>query len=549
MDIYQQAQEDFQQFINKEISRRAERVKNLLTPEKSITVEQKQHLEIQLCQQNIDHWLKNWVWVYEPRPKPRTIPYTEAEFQKKVIKELSEAVLKGHDLRIEKSRDMRITWTVLIVFLYYWQFHDMTFLVGSRKAEEVDKMGDLDTLLPKVRFMIEKQLSFLLPKGFDKDQHMSWMNIQNPESKGSIAGESNNASFGTGGRRNAIFFDEFAKWEFTDGSAWISAGANTPSRIAVSTPKFKNNRFYLLLKEPVKNLTVHWSEDAVKAAGLVEADGKKTSPWYEEQKKRYLPDELAQEFDISYGGTQHSSVFHEELALMRLEQRIRPTEFMKELPIYWAFDPGTGSLWANGFYQVLGFSEEIRWFDYYENQNKGLEHYLEWVKSPERVWNKIYADKEAGGANYRLGWKSMVVVPDPNQGTNTEATSGKSLVSLLKIAGFERVVIRKIGKIEAISEAKRIFKHLVMDNGQFSQGMILALDRMQGYHYKFNEAFNEYAEEPVHDESSHCADQFKYFAGYIKNPEQMARVMERQKDQRDKQLTPQPARVAGMAGY
>ena len=204
MDIYQQAQEDFQQFINKEISRRAERVKNLLTPEKSITVEQKQHLEIQLCQQNIDHWLKNWVWVYEPRPKPRTIPYTEAEFQKKVIKELSEAVLKGHDLCIEKSRDMRITWTVLIVFLYYWQFHDMTFLVGSRKAEEVDKMGDLDTLLPKVRFMIEKQLSFLLPKGFDKDQHMSWMNIQNPESKGSIAGESNNASFGTGSQMEVL---------------------------------------------------------------------------------------------------------------------------------------------------------------------------------------------------------------------------------------------------------------------------------------------------------------------------------------------------------
>lgn len=549
MNELEKAQQEFQKIVNAEILRRAQRVQNLLTPEKNYSVEQKQALEIALCQQNIDHWLKNWVYVYEPRPKPRTIPYTEAEFQKKVIKELCEAIEQGHDLRIEKSRDMRITWTVLIVFLYYWQFHGMTFLVGSRKAEEVDKMGDLDTLLPKVRFMIEKQLPFLRPQGFDLEKHSSWMNIINPESKGSIVGESNNASFGTGGRRNAIFFDEFSKWEFTDGSAWISAGANTPCRIAVSTPRFKNNRFYLLLREPVKNITVHWSEDPTKAAGMVEVDGKKTSPWYEEQKKRFLPDELAQEFDISYGGTQQSTVFHEELASMRLEQRIRPIEFMKDLPIYWAFDPGTGSIWANGFYQVLGFSEEVRWFDYYENQNKGLEHYVEWVKSPDRAWNKIFLDREGGGTNYRQGWKTMVVIPDPNQASNTEATSGKSLIALLKNAGFERIAVRKIGKLEAISEAKRVFKHLVMDNGQFSSGMILALDRMQSFHYKFNESFNEYTEEPVHDESSHCADQYKYFAAYLKNPEAMARTMERQKNVRDQQLMPQPVKNTGMAGY
>lgn len=548
---YQESLQRQQEAVNTEIRRRAERMNNLLLGTEQ-EVAEKKALDYALCKQNIDHWLLNWAWVYEPRLEyggPRAIPCILTKYQQELIKELQDAILNGHDLRIEKSRDLRVTWTVLMLFTYYWQFHGMTFLVGSRKAEEVDKLGDLDTLLPRVRFLLEAQPKWLLPKGFDPKEHTGWMNIQNPETKGSIAGESNNASFATGGRRNAIFFDEFAKWEFTDSAAWTSAGQTSPCRIAVSTPLFRNNRFFLLRKENIRNITLHWSQDPIKGMGLVETEGKKSSPWYEKQKLRYAPDELAQELDISYGGTASSTVLHEELAQMRIEKRIAPVQYLDRIPVYWAFDPAFGHTWANGFYQVIGYSETVQWFDYYENQNQDLEEYVNWVKAPERFWNKLRQDKKPGGENYVPGWQSMLVVPDPNIATNTEMGSGKSLVTRLKSYGFQNIIIKPVGKKQAINEAKRLMKKLWMDDGTFSERMILALERMQMVRYKYNQSMQVFEDELVEDSSKDCFDQFKYFANALLTPLEVERKIERLRNWEEEQLTvrAEPGDV-GMAG-
>jgi hypothetical protein len=415
----------------------------------------------------------------------------------------------------------------------------MTFLVGSRKAEEVDKIGDLDTLLPKIRFVLEHQPEWLLPTGFKIETNSGWMNILNPESKGSITGESNNASFGTGGRKNAVLFDEFSKWEFTDSAGWTSAGQTTPCRIALSTPKFKNNRFYQLKSEKIENFVQHWSEHPLKACDLHKNEnGDLTSTWYEQQKERYTPDEIAQELDISYSGTRQSTIFHDELAQMRIERRIAKIDYIPNVPVMWAFDPGAGkmgSAWANGFYQMLGYAEEIRWFDYYENNNEGLDHYIEWVKHQDRSWNKLHQDQPAGGNNYYKGWETMIVIPDPNEANQSARVNNKSIAQLLRDAGFKNIFIKRIGRLEKTSESKRIFKYLWIDSGVENERMVIALDRIESYHYKFNEATQEYGE-PEHDVSSHCCDMFGYLANYIKNPEQTIKEIEKQKDRRDRDL-------------
>jgi len=560
---YVKALREHEEAVTREIDRRAERMKNLLAPGKAYTVEHKFALEVALCQENIEHWLRNWAWLYEPRMDQKVIPFLfwdevfpakpEAKFERNLIKDIQGAIVQGHDLLIEKSRDMGVTWSVMLVYVYLWQFHGMTFLAGSRKAEEVDKLGDLDALLPKARFLLEKQPKWLLPKGFKTDVHSGWMNIQNPQSGGSIAGESNNANFGTGGRKNAAFFDEFSKWEHTDDAAWTSAGQTSSCRIAVSTPLYKNNRFFALQKEPIHRVTVHWSQHPIKSAGITKVDGRTTSWWYEEQKKRYRPDELAQELDISYAGTQQSTVFHEELASMRMDKRLAKIPYIAHLPVYWAFDPGTGAVWANGFYQIIGYAEEVRWFDYYENQNYGLDHYLQWVKDPERLWNRIWIDKPPGGENYRKGWEGFTVIPDPNIATNMEMASGRSLVSALRMGGFQKIVVKPVGRMQAISQAKWVLKKVFMDDGSNSSRMLTAFDRLQGYHYKYNANLAEFEQEPVHDINSHGVDQFKYFANFLKNPEQLAADAERGEQQMERiiksNIKPRPIREeVGMAG-
>ncbi len=516
MDIYREEVKKFRQILDKEVQRRAERMKNILT-DSDQEIKTKQAVDIELCKKDIHYWLENYVWLYEPRPTPKNIPFMHwnttypdhvgSDFQRRLIDKLMEKIDKGEDLRIEKSRDMGATWSVLLVFTYLWQFHNMTFLAGSRKAEEVDKLGDLDTLLPKIRFVLENQPEWLIPVGFDMDKHAGWMNLLNPISKGSITGESNNASFATGGRKNAVMFDEFSKWEYTDSQAWISAGQTTPCRIALSTPKFKNNRFYVLKSQKLENFSEHWSEHPLKACDLKKNEkGKVTSSWYEAQKERYTPDEIAQELDISYSGTRQSTILHDEIAQLRIERRLAKVDYMPGRPVVWAFDPGAGELgsaWANGFFQLLGYAEEIRWFDYYENNNEGLDHYIDWVKHPDRYWNKVKQELPSGGSNYCKGWKEMIVVPDPNEANQSARVNNKSLAQLLREHGFKNLFIKRIGKIEKISEGKRIFPQLWMDNGQQNQRMILALDRIESWHRKFNEATQEYGE-PVHDANCHC---------------------------------------------
>jgi len=557
MPEYEDKLKKLEEIQNVEIDRRVLRMNNILTGTK-VAVLKKQDLDKQMCKADVHYWLQNWAWLYEPRPKPRSIPFCHwhemfpdhegADFQKRLIDKTIEHIEKGEDLRIEKSRDMGASWSMMLVFTYLWQFHDMTFLVGSRKESYVDTLGNLDMLLPKMRYLLDSQPKWLLPKGFNMDVHSGFMKIQNPETNGTVSGESNNANFGTGGRRNAILFDEYSKWEYTDSSAWTSAMQATPCRIALSTPLFKNNRFFVLKKERIYNITMHWSEHPVKATGLKkDSKDKWTSPWYEKQKERDNPDVIAQELDISYSGTALSSVFHEEVAQMRIERRITKIDHLKGHPVYWAFDPGIGDTWANGFYQVLGYSEEIRWFDYYENQNEDIYHYIEWVKAIERPWNMIHDDMEPGKSNYVPGWKDMIVIPDPNEADARSSKLNKSLKSILRENGFDNVFVRRIGKLEAISEAKRIFKSLWMDS---SGSMGIALDRITAYHYKYDEKTQEFKQEPVHDINSHCCDQFKYFANYIKSPQKAETYIEELKDKRDRKVSQsvRPVFETGMSG-
>ena len=209
---------------------------------------------------------------------------------------------------------------VILTFLWMWlnPTGGADFLLGSRIEDYVDKKGDMRTLMQKARYALYKLPRWLWPKGFKAKTHDNFMRLQNPETGSSITGESNNANFSTGGRYAAILFDEFAKWEGTDKSAWTAAGDATPSRIPVSTAFGAAGKFYELVTDPLKDkVRLHWSVHPLKAAGgycnwprskdqmLYEGEELERlirSPWYDNECRRRDPLEIAQELDIDYIG-------------------------------------------------------------------------------------------------------------------------------------------------------------------------------------------------------------------------------------------------------
>jgi len=260
----------------------------------------------------------------DPRKKPKhQQPFCTYKYQDEGIAALVQAINNGHDLGVEKSRDMGVTWIVILTFLWFWlnPAGGADFLLGSRIEDYVDKKGDPRTHFEKVRYALYRLPGWLRPAGFHRNKHDNFMRIVNPKTGASITGESNNANFSTQGRYNAILFDEFAKWEHTDKSAWTAAGDASPCRIPISTPFGAGGQYYDVVSGgKTKILRFHWSLHPEKKRGLYceypppnwqdkqklgdkyEPEVKLRSIWYDEQCVRRSPTEIAQELDIDYIG-------------------------------------------------------------------------------------------------------------------------------------------------------------------------------------------------------------------------------------------------------
>jgi len=257
--------------------------------------------------------LNAFYYTLDVRTRPRhNQPFCTYPFQDQVALQIIDHITRGEDLAIEKSRDMGMSWLVLLVFHWMWLNPDggSDFLLGSRKEDYVDEKGNMRTLFQKIRYAHYKLPSWLWPKGFDSKKHDNYLRIVNPETGASLTGESNNPNFSTGGRYLAALFDEFAKWESTDQSAWTAAGDATPCRIPVSTANGANGQFYNLVTDgKTKKTRLDWWLHPKKSEGLYcewpqdEVEGVKLrSPWYDRECQRRSPLEVAQEIDIDYIG-------------------------------------------------------------------------------------------------------------------------------------------------------------------------------------------------------------------------------------------------------
>ena len=263
-----------------------------------------------------------------------SLPFVTYPFQDKYILDLRNAVLGGYDILTEKSRDMGASWCMMYVLQWFFQFKSgADFIVGSRKEEYVDQLGDMKTLLEKVRFNLERQPDYLLPKDFREyfEENTGYMRLLNPDQQNSAIGESMNKHFGSGARAIAVVMDELAKVETgIDDAVWTATADVTPCRMVTSTPVGAANKFARLAlgqDSKIKICTLHWTlhpeknkdcyylnegqkipidcskdyEAAFKVwLSMGRESGSVRSSWWEDEATRRTAAEMAQEVDISY---------------------------------------------------------------------------------------------------------------------------------------------------------------------------------------------------------------------------------------------------------
>ena len=243
--------------------------------------------ELTACMKSFDYWCDHYAYTFDPRKRPSAVSFVLYPYQREAAARIIQAIRQGTDLLIEKSRDMGASWLVVAVLTWCWLFEESFHgHLGSRKEDLVDDGGP-DSLLGKVDYILERLPPWML-NGYSQ-KNRKRLRAEHPATGSLITGESANAGFGRGPRKNVVIFDEFAFTE-EDEAIWTGIQDTSPCHIVVSTPCGELNKFAQLRRDgQVPVLTFHWTEHPYK-----------DEAWYDDACARRTAREVAQELNIDY---------------------------------------------------------------------------------------------------------------------------------------------------------------------------------------------------------------------------------------------------------
>jgi len=316
-----------------------------------------------------------FLYTFDPRVSPFHLRFKTFDFQRRLIREILDAIENQHDIYIEKSRDMGATYTVLGVFLWLWLWRPgVVFWIGSRKEDYVDnRRGGVvgnkeESLFGKIDYMLSRLPSFLLPEGFDRNKFFTYMSLTNPETGNSIGGESSNDNFSRGARKTAVLFDEFAFWE-TGTNAWGSAGSSTFCRIILTTPGNKPSK--------AKRLRFGKDGEKIKIVSLLyNLDPRKDAKWLEAERKRHSTENFNREVMLNWELSATGRVYPEI-------ENAAYGEFplLLNSPSYFSWDFGWDGI-SVGFWQKNPANARWRLVDSYHNEGKVIQYYTPLFNMP-----------------------------------------------------------------------------------------------------------------------------------------------------------------------
>lgn len=291
------------ELVEKQLTRAADLAEQRLERLNSLNTAAEIQAEMELCRDGLDgmiHWFYYYAWTADPRPDAPlySVPFGLFDFQLDLVEWLWKLIFEERaDGTIDKSRDMGVSWVVVgfsdAQFLLSPSRSPFTALFGSRKEDYVNTTGDMSSLFEKLRYMLRLVPGWQLPKGWNPAKHAGSLKIENPETGATLTGESSNDDFGRAGRYTAIFFDEFASFPGGGYAAWTASSESTRSRIPISTPKGKFNKFSEIVHdESTASCSLHWKKHPWK-----------DDRWYDWQHTRMTAVEIAQELDLDYEGS------------------------------------------------------------------------------------------------------------------------------------------------------------------------------------------------------------------------------------------------------
>lgn len=223
--------------------------------------------------------------------------------------------------------------------------------------------------------------------------------------------------------------------------------------------------------------------------------GWQDNPWFGETELPAEKDELkAKNYDdylhVWEGHCKialEGAVYADELRAATEAGRITKVPHASNKGVVAVFDLGHADATAIWFVQCVG--HEFRVIDYYENQFKKIQHYMEYMQSLGYMFERIVLPHDA----------------------NYETLSADRTTAAIVRSSFPNAtvqVLKSLKIVEGIDAARTIFEQCWFDESKCADG----LSALRHYKYDKDPDTGKVSKNPVHDWSSHGADAFRYLA-------------------------------------
>jgi len=229
---------------------------------------------LRMCKEDSLFWVSSVAFLFEPRPKPKTIPFVPWPHQIPVWQEM-ERYIGVNDVGLEKSRGEGASWMVLMLMLHQWLFTEMMAIGFVSKDElAVDDPGNPDSMFWKLDFNLgvdnkPPQLPEWMVPNFSRNK--SNHTFVNNDNGSTITGYAATGNVATGGRKTVFVFDELAKFQRgQDYHAMNSTFPVTDSRFLISSPWGPEGAYYdaMHTDSNMVKLRLHWSQNPTRSPGL-----------------------------------------------------------------------------------------------------------------------------------------------------------------------------------------------------------------------------------------------------------------------------------------
>lgn len=181
------------------------------------------------------------------------------------------------------------------------------------------------------------------------------------------------------------------------------------------------------------------------------------------------------------------SVYADELREVQEQGRVGEHEYSRGCPVSVYFDLGHADYTSIWFVQRIGW--EFAVIDFYQNNRKHIDHYLEVMQSRGYIYDVVWLPHDAARSD--IGSKMTVM-----EQIEAKGYSGR---------------VRRVPKLtveDGIQAVRTVFPSCQFDRARTAEGMKM----LRNYTYAIDPVTKQLGSKPLHNWASHAADAFRYFA-------------------------------------